>query len=151
MIAPLVNYLRAGRIGGRDRGGPGRPVPALATGTISTGTFLLGPSWPSRALLAAASAGLVVLGAALTARLVFFRSSVAADIKAPERVFGFFTITAGLDVLGVRLALARHPLATAILAGLTGAAWLVPAWPSQTALLASVAAGQWCPDSGVRK
>ncbi len=92
-----------------------------------------------------------MLGAALTARLVFFRSSVAADIKAPERVFGFFTITAGLDVLGVRLALARHPLATAILAGLTGAAWLVPAWPSQTALLASVAAGLWCPDSGVRK
>ena len=107
---------RAGRIGGRDRGGPGRPVPALATGTISTGTFLLGPSWLSRALLAAASAGLVVLGAALTARLVFFCSSVAADIKAPERVFGFFTITAGLDVLGVRLALAGHPLATAILA-----------------------------------
>ena len=80
-----------------------------------------------------------MLGAALTARLVFFRSSVAADIKAPERVFGFFTITAGLDVLGVRPALARHPLATAILAGLTGGAWLVPAWPSQTALLAPVA------------
>ena len=90
----------------------------LATGIISTGTFLLGPSWLSGALLGAASAGLVVLGAALTARLVFFHSSVAADIKAPDRVFGFFTITADLDVLGVRLALAGHPLATAILAGL---------------------------------
>jgi hypothetical protein len=67
----------------------------LATGIISTGTFLLGPSWLSRALLGAASAGPVVLGAALTARLVFFHSSVAADIKAPDRVFGFFTITAG--------------------------------------------------------
>ena len=40
----------------------------LATGIISTGTFLLGPSWLSRALLGAASAGLIVLGAALTAR-----------------------------------------------------------------------------------
>jgi tellurite resistance protein TehA-like permease len=132
--------------------------------------------------------GLVVLGAALAARLVFFRSSVAAGIKAPDRVFGFFTITAGLDVLGVRLALARHPLATAILAALAAAIWLlltygvpasllltrardsvlggvngswllwivatqslsiaaavlVPAWPSQSALLAPVAAALWC-------
>ena len=50
--------------------------------------------------------------------MFFQTASVAADIKAPDRVFGFFTITAGLDVLGVRLALAGHPLATAILAGL---------------------------------
>jgi len=97
----------------------------MATGIISDGTFLLGPSWLSRALLAAASAGLVVLSAALAARLVFFRSSVTADIQAPDRVFGFFTITAGLDVLGVRLALAGHPLATAILAALAAAVWLV--------------------------
>ena len=160
----------------------------MATGIISDGTFLLGPSWLSRALLATASAGLVVLAAALTTRLVFFRPSVAADIRAPDRVFGFFTITAGLDVLGVRLALAGHPLATAILAGLAAAVWLVltygvpasllltrtkgsvlggvngswllwivatqslsvaaailvPAWPSQTAWLAPVAAGLWC-------
>jgi tellurite resistance protein TehA-like permease len=160
----------------------------MATGIISDGTFLLGPSWLSRALLVTASAGLVVLAAALTARLVFFRSSVAADIQAPDRVFGFFTITAGLDVLGVRLASAGHPLATAILAALAAAVWLVltygipasllltrahdsvladingswllwivatqslsvaaatlvPAWPSQSALLALAAAGLWC-------
>jgi hypothetical protein len=30
----------------------------MATGIISTGTFLLGPSWLSRALLIAAAAGL---------------------------------------------------------------------------------------------
>ena len=54
----------------------------MATGIISTGTFLLGPSWLSRALLAATSAGLVVLGAALAARLVFLRSGVAAAIAA---------------------------------------------------------------------
>ena len=41
----------------------------------------------------------------LRKQMVFFRSSVAADVQAPDRVFGFFTITAGLDVLGVRLAL----------------------------------------------
>jgi tellurite resistance protein TehA-like permease len=166
---------------------PGYFAFVMATGIISTGTFLLGPSWLSRALLIAAAAGLVVLSAALLIRLVFFRSSVAADIRAPERVFGFFTIVAGLDVLGARLAAAGHPLATAILASLAAAVWLaltygvpasllltrdrdsvlggvngawllwvvgtqslsvtastlVPAWPSQSGLLAPAAAGLW--------
>ena len=159
----------------------------MATGIISTGTYLLGPSWLSRALLAAASAGLVVLSAALVIRLSIFRSSVIADIQAPDRVFGFFTITAGADVLGARLAAAGHPLATAILAGAAAAVWLaltygvpasllltrarnsvlggvngtwllwvvatqslsvtastlVPAWPSQSGLLAPAATGLW--------
>src|ERR1039457_3489490 len=104
---------------------PGSFAFVMATGIISTGTFLLGPSWLSRALLAAASAGLVVLSAALLIRLAIFRSDVAADIQAPERVFGFFTIAAGIDVLGVRLGAAGHPLATAILAGLAAVVWLL--------------------------
>jgi tellurite resistance protein TehA-like permease len=167
---------------------PGYFAFVMATGIISTGAFLLGPSWLSVALLVIASAGVIVLGAALVTRLVFFRPSVAADIKAPDRVFGFFTIAAGLDVLGVRLAMAGHPVATAILAGLAAAVWLVltygvpaslllirtrdsvlgavngswllwivatqslsvaaatlvPVWPSESALLAPVAAGLWC-------
>jgi tellurite resistance protein TehA-like permease len=167
---------------------PGYFAFVMATGTISTGTHLLGPSWLSQSLLAVASAGLVVLGIALVARLVLFRSSGAADIKAPDRVFGFFTVPAGLDVLGVRFALAGHPLVTAILAIAAAAIWLVltygvpasllltrasdsvlggvngtwllwivatqslsiaaavlvPVWPSQSGLLAPVAAGLWC-------
>jgi tellurite resistance protein TehA-like permease len=97
----------------------------MATGIISVGNYLLGPSWLSVAMLAAASAGLVVLAVMLAARLVLYRPSVAADIRAPDRVFGFFSITAGLDVLGVRLALAGHPLATAILAAVAAAIWLM--------------------------
>jgi len=104
---------------------PGYLAFVMATGIISTGTFLLGPSWLSQALLAVASAGLILLFAALTARIVRFRSALVADINAPDRVFGFFAIPAGLDVLGVRLALAGHPLLTAIAAGLAAAAWLV--------------------------
>lgn len=167
---------------------PGYFAFVMATGIISTGTFLLGPLWLSRVLLAAASAGLVVLTAALVMRLAFFRSSVVADIQAPDRVFGFFTITAGLEVLGVRFAFAGHPMVTAVLACAAAAVWLVltygvpasllltrvqgsvlggvngnwllwivatqslsltaavlvPAWPSQSALLAPVAAGLWC-------
>jgi tellurite resistance protein TehA-like permease len=114
---------------------PGYFAFVMATGIISTGTFLLGPSWLSRALLAAASAGLVVLSAALLVRLAIFRSSLAADIQAPERVFGFFTITAGIDVLGVRLGAAGHPLATAILAGLAAVVWLVLTYGVPASLL----------------
>src|ERR1035441_3845396 len=114
---------------------PGYFAFVMATGIISTGTFLLGPSWLSRALLIAASAGLVVLSAALLARLAIFRSSVAADIRAPERVFGFFTIVAGVDVLGVRLAAAGHPLATAILASAAAVVWLVLTYGVPASLL----------------
>jgi hypothetical protein len=93
----------------------------MAAGIISVGTLQLGPDWLSRVLLVIACAGLVVLGAALIARLAFFRASVAADVAAPDRVFGFFTIPAGLNVLGVRFALAGHPVVTAVLAGVADA------------------------------
>jgi len=181
-----VSPTRPGRIAAAVRDlHPGYFAFVMATAIISIGAFLLGPSWLSWALLAAALAGLVVLGAALVARLIYFRPNVAADIRAPDRVFGFFTITAGMDVLGARFALAGHPLATAILAAVAGAIWLVltygipaslvltrahdsvlggvngswllwvvatqslsvaaavlvPAWPSQSAFLAPVAAG----------
>jgi tellurite resistance protein TehA-like permease len=104
---------------------PGYFAFVMATGIISTGVYLLGPVWLSLTLLAAACAGLLVLGLALAARLAFFRAEVVADVKAPERVFGFFTITAGLDVLGVRFALAGHPVVTAVLGGMAAAVWLI--------------------------
>ena len=114
---------------------PGYFAFVMATGIISTGTFLLGPSWLSRALLVVASAGLVVLSAALVIRLVRFRPSVAADIHAPE---------AGLRLLhhhgrarrARRPALVRgHPLTTAILAGLAAAVWLVLTYGVPASLL----------------
>jgi len=114
---------------------PGYFAFVMATGIISTGTFLLGPSWLSRVLLVVTVAGLAVLSAALAIRLVRFRPSVVADIHAPERVFGFFTITAGLDVLGVRLSYAGHPLATAILAGAAAALWLLLTYGVPASLL----------------
>ena len=58
---------------------PGYFAFVMATGIVSTGTFLLGPSWLSRALLVVASAGLVVLSVALVIRLVKFRPNVAAQ------------------------------------------------------------------------
>src|SRR5580700_4010185 len=88
----------------------------MATSIISTGTFVLGPSWLSRALLMIASAGFVVLIVAIVIQLVLFRPSVAAGFRDPSRVFGLFAIAAGMNVLGLRLADAGHPLATGILA-----------------------------------
>jgi len=116
---------------------PGYFAFVMATGIISTGTFLLGPAWLSRTLLALASAGLVVLGTALLVRLAAFPSRVAADIRAPERVFGFFAIVAGMEVLGVRLQEAGHPLVSAILAGLAAAVWLVLTYGVPASLLLS--------------
>lgn len=107
----------------------------MATGIVSTAAYSLGPSWLSLALLAAACAGLALLTVALGARLILFRSSVAADIRAPDRVFGFFTVTAGLDVLGVRLMFAGHPLATAILAAIAAAVWLLLTYGVPASLL----------------
>jgi tellurite resistance protein TehA-like permease len=97
----------------------------MATGIISTAAFLLGPAWLSRVLLVVAAAGLGILAVALLARLFFFRSNVAADVHAPDRVFSFFSVTAAADVVGVRLASAGHPLATAILAMVAAALWVV--------------------------
>src|ERR1039458_10259046 len=104
---------------------PGYFAFVMATGIISTGTFALGPSWLSRLLLVVASIGFAVLATALVLRLARYRSSVAADARAPGRVFGFFTIVAGIDVPGVRLDAAGHPTATAVLVALGGAIWLL--------------------------
>ena len=60
----------------------------MATGIISTGAFLLGPSWLSLALLVAACAGLVVLTVALSLRLVFFGDAVAMNGEPAAVAFG---------------------------------------------------------------
>jgi tellurite resistance protein TehA-like permease len=107
----------------------------MATSIISTGAFLLGPSWLSRVLLVIAAAALGVLIVALVIQLVLFRPGVAAGFRDPDRVFAFFTIAAGINVLGVRLAAAGHPLATAILAGVAAAVWLVLTYVVPASLL----------------
>jgi hypothetical protein len=64
--SPAGDPARAGRRGAAAavRGlHPGYFAFVMATGIISTGTFLLGPSWLSDALLVLAAAGLVLLTA----------------------------------------------------------------------------------------
>src|SRR5215468_8369835 len=97
----------------------------MATGIISTGTFLLGPSWLSQALLVIASIGFVVLVVALVIWLARYRSRVAAELQAPDRVFGFFAISASCDLLGARFAAAGHPMVTTVLACVAAVVWLM--------------------------
>ena len=108
----------------------------MATGIISESAADLGPSWLSRALLVVTSAGFVLLSAALVIRLAVYRAALAADVRAPERVFGFFTVVAASNVLGSRLVTAGHPVATAVLAGLAAAAWLLLSYGVPVVLLA---------------
>jgi tellurite resistance protein TehA-like permease len=107
----------------------------MATGIISTGTFVLGPSWLSQALLVIASIGFVVLIVALVIRLALYPSRVAADFRAPERVFGFFAVPASCDVLGTRFASAGYPAVTTILACLAATVWLVLTYGVPASLL----------------
>jgi tellurite resistance protein TehA-like permease len=107
----------------------------MATGIISTGAFLLGPSWLSRALLVIASAGFVVLTAALGIWLARYRSQVVAEVRDPGMVFGFFAISAGSDVLGARFASAGHPMVTTVLVCVAAVVWFVLTYGVIAALL----------------
>jgi tellurite resistance protein TehA-like permease len=107
----------------------------MATGIISTGTFLLGPSWLSQTLLVIASMGLVLLIAVLVIRLARYGSRVAADFRAPDRVFGFFAISASCDLLGTRFAAAGHPMVTTVLACLAASVWFVLTYGVPASLL----------------
>jgi tellurite resistance protein TehA-like permease len=97
----------------------------MATSIVSTSAFLLHPGWLSQALLIVASTGFVVLAVAFVIWLARYRSRVAAEIRAPERVFGFFAVSAACDLLGVRFASAGHPMVTTVLACVAATVWLV--------------------------
>ena len=107
----------------------------MATGIISTGTFLTGPSWLSPALLVIASIGFVVLVVALVIWLVRYRSRVVAEFRSPERVFGFFAISASCDLLGARFAAAGHPMVTTVLACVAAVVWFVLTYGVPASLL----------------
>jgi len=116
---------------------PGDFAFVMATGIMSTGTFLLGPSWLSQALLIIASIGFAALVVALVIRLTRYPSQVAADFRAPERVFGFFAVSASCDLLGTRYASAGHPMVTTVLACLAAIVWFGLTYAVPASLLLS--------------
>ena len=97
----------------------------MATGIVSTAFELIGWHGVSVTLLVIAGVGLVVLTAFTVARLIFFRSQVMEDTRDPKRAFGFFTIVAAVNVVGVRLYSPSAPAITITLAIISVPLWLV--------------------------
>lgn len=104
---------------------PGYFALVMATGIVSVGLRDAGLTAASAALLLVAAVAYVVLIVLNVLRALRFRSHLVADFTNPARAFGFFTVVAGTDVLGVRLAVDGHRLAALALLGLGGLSWAV--------------------------
>jgi tellurite resistance protein TehA-like permease len=119
---------RAGldRLGSAVEGlAPGYFALVMASGIISLGLHLEHRDLLSALLLGVAVAAFVVLVALTLWRVIAYGPAVASDFRDPSRAFGFFTLVAGMNVLGARLTAAGHPGATAVLLALAVPLWLV--------------------------
>ncbi|GII82688.1 tellurite resistance protein permease [Sphaerisporangium siamense] len=88
----------------------------MATGIISIDLFDARLSWASLTLLWIAGVAYAVLIVLNAWRMAAYRPEMWRDLRDPGRAFGFFTFTAGTNVLGTRLAIDGFLLpATALL------------------------------------
>jgi len=127
-ISPPTAERPAG-LGGRVRGAvrtlsPGYLALVMATGIMSVAMSEHGLPGLSLALLWLAVACYVVLVVLYAWRLLRYRADAGGDLRDPARAFGFFTIVAGTDVLGTRLAADGQALVAFALLTAAGAAWL---------------------------
>ena len=104
---------------------PGYFALVMGSGIISVGLRLEGHGSLSVALLVVAEVAFVVLLGLTGWRLVAHRAAVADDFADPRRAFGFFTVIAGTNVLGVRLGMDGHHAVTAALLLVAALLWLV--------------------------
>ena len=91
----------------------------MATGIVSSAFDLVGQGAISAVLLGVALIGLVLLTIAILWRVVAYRVEVLRDAGEPSRAFGFFTVVAAVNVVGVRLYTPEAPVATIVLAVLS--------------------------------
>jgi len=82
---------------------PGSFAFVMATGILSTALAIVGCHVLSLVLLVIAVGSLTVLAVLAVMRVALFRPEVARDAQDPKRAFGFFTIVAAINVVGVRL------------------------------------------------
>jgi tellurite resistance protein TehA-like permease len=104
---------------------PGYFALVMASGIISVGMKLKGFELISAGLLVVCIAGFVILFGLTVWRLIAYRRAIKKDLFDPARAFGFFTFVAGTNVLGVRLGMGGHHVATALLLAVAGVAWLL--------------------------
>jgi tellurite resistance protein TehA-like permease len=104
---------------------PGYFALVMATGIVSVGLRDAGLPTASAALLWVAAVAYAVLLVLTVLRAARFPARLADDFADPARAFGFFTLVAGTDVLGVRLAIDGRQLVALVLLGLGGLGWAV--------------------------
>ncbi|MEO6791759.1 MAG: tellurite resistance/C4-dicarboxylate transporter family protein [Ornithinibacter sp.] len=104
---------------------PGYFALVMGSGIISVGMLLKGFVAVSVGLLVVAVIGFVLLLVLNGWRLLAHRAAVVDDFTDPRRAFGFFTLIAGTNVVGVRLAMDGHHGVTAVLLIVSTALWLV--------------------------
>jgi tellurite resistance protein TehA-like permease len=95
---------------------PGYFALVMATGIVSTATFLLGMKWLAWLLLAVNLVAYAVLWFLLMIRLIRFFPRVKADLTDHTRGPGFYTVIAGTCVLGSQLLIVAgsHQVAIAL-------------------------------------
>lgn len=118
---PVIRGTRA-RIASLN---PGYAALVMATGIVSTGLHLFGWTVLSDVFLVVAVAALAVLLVAYAWRVFGFPREVVADARDPGRAFGYFTLVAAFNVVGMRLALDHHWLVCAVLALVSFPVWLL--------------------------
>ena len=104
---------------------PGAFAFVMATGIVSSAFDAVGQGAISAVLLGVALIGLVLLTIAILWRVVAYRVEVLRDAGEPGRAFGFFTVVAAVNVVGVRLYTPEAPVATIVLAVLSVPLWLL--------------------------
>lgn len=97
----------------------------MGTGIVSVGLNLLGARAASLVLLWITAIAYALLVALNVWRFARYRSNVVEDFQDPARAFGFFTLIAGTNVLGVRMGAEGWYLATTVLFLLAVLLWLV--------------------------
>jgi tellurite resistance protein TehA-like permease len=97
----------------------------MATGIVSTAFHIINASVISQFLLGVAITGLIVLAVAYIWRLTAFRGDLAQDARDPSRAFGFFTLVAGINVVGIRLYTVDSSKITIALALIAIPIWLL--------------------------
>jgi tellurite resistance protein TehA-like permease len=104
---------------------PGYAAWVMATGIVSTALALFGQRLFATVLLAAALAASGILLVAYPWRLVCFRQRFLDDARNPSTAFGYFTLVAAANVIGIRFAVGHHPLPALVLGGISIPLWLL--------------------------
>jgi tellurite resistance protein TehA-like permease len=104
---------------------PGYGTWVMATGIVSTGLGVFGYPMLSDVLLGLAAVAFAALLLAYGWRLAGYRAQALTDARNPARAFGYFSVVAAFNVVGLRLAREDHHLAMLVLGVISLPFWLV--------------------------